>query len=725
MAEIDIDSSLKTNQTAAEAYNDFNVDRAGLYENTMNERMQNNNNIYRHENFDVYIKDVMTGQTIPYMSTLDPIRMARAGNNPEDDASLVYKHNISSSTLGQMRVNSSDHFNARSCVEALGLYTTTYIKEQVMNMGDKNSDLGAMEDRTAVNNMTFRNYLKTGTMQDAAGQPVIKMNSEDKKDYERVPANLGIGLGEAFVLNPVFQFNKRDDPRTNPVYTKIGRVYSTRVMNNWPIALFQPGRLKYNTGFMKLIGLFGGAGPNEAYIRSGGEGIMGVISTFLTTLTDIGATIGAIGSAVFGGSKLVEFRQAIKLFNVYYRSFLISLSQMMGLWHNNPDGKYVYGGHVDDLQIWNMLPTLHMNGFFSRFLNAQFIPFRCQKGMIGSETFSNNTEENPLMEEMNSQATQNDDTVSQGSVGSWIQDKLKGVLGQFSDKAAVLAGNGRITLPNVYSSSSFSRSFNCDFEFHYPYGDVLGKFENLYIPLITLLTMGLPRQTGKLVYTSPFAVRVFVKNHIMINFGLIQSISVTRGGDSNDWGPDGYPKTLKVTVTIQDMEPNISLPLSARGPLRWGLETLFPASGFSEYLATLGGLEIDQLLSNSKDGSFKRAMNVFRSSWSAKLNPDNMLASIVNCRPIASIMSYFRATDMESINRAGDLNRIWQDNANEALSNPMAFSPESFHSMMDLGGATKVNKDSQAGETQVKQAIDAESNPAFRNNSRNGSSGSF
>ena len=45
MAEIDIDSSLKTNQTAAEAYNDFNVDRAGLYENTMNERMQNNNNI--------------------------------------------------------------------------------------------------------------------------------------------------------------------------------------------------------------------------------------------------------------------------------------------------------------------------------------------------------------------------------------------------------------------------------------------------------------------------------------------------------------------------------------------------------------------------------------------------------------------------------------------------------------------------------------------------------
>ena len=75
MAEIDIDSSLKTNQTAAEAYNDFNVDRAGLYENTMNERMQNNNNIYRHENFDVYIKDVMTGQTIPYMTTLDLIQM--------------------------------------------------------------------------------------------------------------------------------------------------------------------------------------------------------------------------------------------------------------------------------------------------------------------------------------------------------------------------------------------------------------------------------------------------------------------------------------------------------------------------------------------------------------------------------------------------------------------------------------------------------------------------
>ena len=717
MAKEDIDKSLDGNLSIGKSADRLHQKRAALYENTINEQFQPKNNIYNHSNFDVYIKDVFTGKTIPYYSINDAVRMARAGDNPgDDDSSTMYSHRENPNTLGQMRVNSTEHFNAKSCVESLGFYTTEYIKQQVMTLGDKNSDLGMTEDYGAMDNLTFRNYIKTGLTVDPVTQEPLETVDEDA-GYKRVAPNLGIGLGESIVLNPVFQFNKRDDPRTNPMYTKIGRIYSTRVMNNWPIVLFQPGRLKYNTGFMKLLGLGGGAGASDAYIRSGGEGIVGAITAFFTTITDIIGVVGTIGGAIFGGSKIVEFRQAIKLYNQYYSMFLISLAEIMGLYHEDVSGEYRYSGEIKYLDIWNVLPTLHMNGGITKYIKSQFIPFRCQKGMVGSETFSNNTEDNPLMEEMNSTATQNDDTVSQGSFLTAGKDFLMTVASTFSDKAAVLSGNGRITLPNVYASSSFSRSFNVGFEFHYPYGDALGKFENTQLQLITLLTLGLPRQTGKLTYTSPFAVRVFVKNHIMINYGMIESISVTRGGDANDWGPDGFPKTLKVDVSIKDMEPNISLPLAARGPLRMALETMFPASGFSEYLATIGGLEIDQIMLNAHSGAMKRAVNIFRSAWSQKLNPDHFLASVANTRLLGNIFSWINTSQVEKYVRLGDINRMYTESNMETMASstwrPMPGGPGGMVAMTDFGtsensSGTKLSKEAQGADAAGLELISKE-----------------
>ena len=318
---------------------------------------------------------------------------------------------------------------------------------------------------------------------------------------------------------------------------------------------------------------------------------------------------------------------------------------------------------------------------------------------------------------MNSTATQNDDTVSQGSFLTAGKDFLMTVASTFSDKAAILSGNGRITLPNVYASSSFSRSFNVGFEFHYPYGDALGKFENTQLQLITLLTLGLPRQTGKLTYTSPFAVRVFVKNHIMINYGMIESISVTRGGDANDWGPDGFPKTLKVDVSIKDMEPNISLPLAARGPLRMALETMFPASGFSEYLATIGGLEIDQIMLNAHSGAMKRAVNIFRSAWSQKLNPDHFLASVANTRLLGNIFSWINASQVEKYVRLGDINRMYTESNMETMASstwrPMPGGPGGMVAMTDFGtsensSGTKLSKEAQGADAAGLELISKE-----------------
>ena len=648
----------------------------------------------------ISIIDTETGKPIDITSVSDSFRFARNKN----DGTVYNKYNMDSNLLAGFIEDPEEGLNSISCVEALGLYTTSYINDKLTGK-DSILQKSFNEDPTKLDitpdledNLTFKTYLKGGPfVRNYDNSPVddtkiSDSNYESTEKYKRLAPHLGIGLGEATILNPQFQFNKRDDPRTNPVYTKIGRIYSSEVMNNWPIVLFQPGRIKYHTGFAKMLGLGSGAGMNETLIRTGGEGLLGVLSKLWTGVTDIVGVVGSIGSAIFGGNKVIEFRQARNLFKQYVEFLWKDLATIMGLYTDNG-----YCGSIKDLDLNKVIPTNIMNaegGSGVNVLNDQFISFRCSKDIIGSETFSNSTETNPLMESMNATASQNDEANPNGGETSGLGAITNGVkkLGlkmasSFSEQAAVLSGKGRITLPDVFSSSSFSRSFTCSFKFHYPYGDPMGKFENLDIPFLTLLTMSAPRQIGKMSYTSPFAVRVFVKNKIMINYGLVESLSVTRGGDGNDWGPDGFPKSMSVEINIKDMEPNISLPLASRGPLRMALESMFPSCGISEYLATLGGLSLDDMTHNFRKSHFKRAGMMFVNAWKAKLDPSNIVSSVANTRAVSNIIGLFSSVDLDTYNSLGDFTK---ESAEQTLKNTanVKFAAPAFayHAVNRSGG---------------------------------------
>ena len=647
----------------------------------------------------ISIIDTETGKPIDITSVSDSFRFARNKN----DGTVYNKYNMDSNLLAGFIEDPEEGLNSISCVEALGLYTTSYINDKLTGK-DSVLQKSFNEDPTKLDitpdledNLTFKTYLKGGPfVRNYDNSPVddtkiSDSNYESTEKYKRLAPHLGIGLGEATILNPQFQFNKRDDPRTNPVYTKIGRIYSSEVMNNWPIVLFQPGRIKYHTGFAKMLGLGSGAGMNETLIRTGGEGLLGVLSKLWTGVTDIVGVVGSIGSAIFGGNKVIEFRQARNLFKQYVEFLWKDLATIMGLYTDNG-----YCGSIKDLDLNKVIPTNIMNaegGSGVNVLNDQFISFRCSKDIIGSETFSNSTETNPLMESMNATASQNDEAnpndgeTGLGAVKAGVKKLGLKMASSFSEQAAVLSGKGKITLPDVFSSSSFSRSFTCSFKFHYPYGDPMGKFENLDIPFLTLLTMSAPRQIGKMSYTSPFAVRVFVKNKIMINYGMVESLSVTRGGDGNDWGPDGFPKTLTVEINIKDMEPNISLPLASRGPVRMALESMFPSCGISEYLATLGGLSLDDMTHNFRKSHFKRAGMMFVNAWKAKLDPSNIVSSVANTRAVSNIIGLFSSVDLDTYNSLGDFTK---ESAEQTLKNTanVKFAAPAFayHAVNRSGG---------------------------------------
>lgn len=631
----------------------------------------NSNYISNSNMYKLKFVDAMTGEPVNLSSITDSIRLARAGTNirdiPGKQDTIVHNETMPNDLLEKFVTSPASKYSPADAVSCLGLYITDYILDRITSLGDKNSDLSS-HTKNFSKSMTFRDYYKggSGELRDLLGLENMSLDKDQLqadtgtakpdlhtlKKRRRVAANMGIGVGEARVLNPTWQFNKRDDPRTNPMYTKIGRVYSTRLMQNWPVALIQPGRFKYNTSFFKLMGLGMGSGIQESFIRSGGEGLKTKFLKFITAPLDVLSVVGTIGSAIFGGNKVLEFKQSYNMFNQYCRFLLINLASMMGLINGSK-----YMGSCDDLNLHSILPTLGLGTSAIKFKNSQYLPFRCGKAITATETFSNSTTPNPLEESMNNAASGNDensttDMVGKGITGGLTQFfKKTGLkfLGNFSEQALVLSGRGRVSLPEIFASSSFSRSFSFDFKFHSPYGDNLTIFENTYIPFLILLTMSVPRQIGKMSYTSPFAVRVSVKNKIMINYGMVESLTVTRGGDTNDWTPSGFPKTLTCSLQIKDLEPTIALPIASRGPLRSAIETMFPSSGISEYLSSIGGLSLEDIEVFFNKRRFTRASQVFLSTWNAKLNWNNLMSTIINSGPINNVVSLFASTDLDNI----------------------------------------------------------------------------
>ena len=676
--------------------------------------------------------DANTGKPVKINTFQDSIRLSRAGSTPTDKPSsgdtIVHNKTINSNLIKDLVYSGSD-MSPKDCVASIGSYITEYTTKRITSLGDKNADLSKIDENSQVlNDLTFRNYVANGA------EPQSLTSSEaDKKDSTKVDGisrqNAGIGLGQSTVINPPFQFNKRDDVRTNPVYTKIGRVYSTQIMNNWPVALIQPGRFKYNTSFMKLLGFGGGASANEMLIRTGGEGIKGLAAKFFSCIADNLAIVGTIGSAIFGGSRAVEFRQSINLYKIYVRFLWTNLAADMGL----IDGTK-YAGSIKNLNLNSVLPTNYLvssseigtDGKFANYLNDQYLPFRCGKGVTTTESFSNSMSSNPLMDKINEISQSNNEAANGDSVtqalftkgpGTALQGFALKAASSFSDAASVASGKGFITLPDVFTSSTFTRSFSFDFKFHSPYGDPMSIFENEYIPYMMLLAITAPRQTGKLSYTSPFAVRIMVKNRIMINFGMVESLTLTRGGDNNDWTPQGYPKTLTCALSIKDMEPNISLPLASRGPLRSAMEVMFPTTGISEYLASLGGLSMHDLSLFSRG---KRAVQTFTSSWNAKLDKDNMFSTVANTRFFSNIMGMFATTDLDRYNRLGDtMAQNMGENELSVTSKP--FMPSFVAHAVGENGAdavTQIKSDAagiSAAMTKISSDLSAEGESHYSN----------
>ena len=117
----------------------------------------------------------------------------------------------------------------------------------------------------------------------------------------------------------------------------------------------------------------------------------------------------------------------------------------------------------------------------------------------------------------------------------------------------------KVTYPELWAESQYTRSVNINFEFISPYGDPLSIFKYVMVPFCALMCFAMPRQAAENGLVSPFLVRGDVSGMFTVDLGMITSFTFTRGGSNDLRTKDGLPLAISGSFTIQDLYPFMAM----------------------------------------------------------------------------------------------------------------------------------------------------------------------
>jgi hypothetical protein len=222
---------------------------------------------------------------------------------------------------------------------------------------------------------------------------------------------------------------------------------------------------------------------------------------------------------------------------------------------------------------------------FGSFLSAEFddggafASFRVNYTGSVSEQFTSSHSPSDIQEKINSASSSAramkfnlaDGNVSDGIIGSTIQ----GILGAAGDVVAgaadslgvsglaSLAGAALVDIPHKWDGSTANLpKGSYTIELRSPYGNPVSQMINLYIPLCMLLAGALPLAAGKASYTSPFVCEMYDRGRCQTRYGMIDSVSVTRGVGNLGFNREGNAMGIDVSFTVVDLSSILYMPIA-------------------------------------------------------------------------------------------------------------------------------------------------------------------
>lgn len=338
-----------------------------------------------------------------------------------------------------------------------------------------------------------------------------------------------------------------------------GRVYAEKIIAKIPLLLMTPGVPTFMNSY------------NSEQKKT-------VLSKFLTKGIDI--IDGELDVLVNENSgKYYSLKYDYTDYFYYVNAMLRSAAYFLGIEDETVDGKKL--GTFNWLFYSNDDNDIFGHEGLNRFLGtyAGAIPFYISPDTTVSDSFSNSTTKSAIADQINGLSDQGrelnyilgnvsglsglkldrftgqDDLASNiENVNNAIGDLLPGsnIFKSVINKAQTILAGGRMVFPEIWSDSSFGRSYSVKMKLVSPSGDKLSVFLNILVPIYHLLAFTLPRQSAGQAYYSPFLVRACYKGTFNVDMGIITDLSITKG-DEGEWTVDGLPTVADVSFEIKDL----------------------------------------------------------------------------------------------------------------------------------------------------------------------------
>lgn len=386
------------------------------------------------------------------------------------------------------------------------------------------------------------------------------------------------------------------DPNKPSSMGKFGRKYLERIVTRMPLLLLTPGEPNYMTGFNKET-----KGNVLEQLRSAG---VGAIDEALENILN--------GEDNSGRYFTMDFAYAS--YYKYVNSMLRMAASFLGI-HGieieEKPKKYVQLGNYD----WSYYTNSNLPGVLS---STEYVAFYIDSETQVSESFSNDTTSSVLASKFDSASgVANelkfimgnypiDDVLFDNDVFNGIVDSFKGFVESspltnnrliqrlISDARTVVTG-GKLIFPEIWSDSSFSRSYDITVKLRTPDCDKLSWYLNIFVPLAHLICLTAPRQivadgkTNPNAYGAPFLVRGFYKGIMSVEMGIISSMSINKGSQSA-WTVDGLPTQVDVNFSLKDLYDGMAINQYI-GRSSWAL---MKNTSMTDYIATSCGININK-----------------------------------------------------------------------------------------------------------------------------------
>lgn len=419
---------------------------------------------------------------------------------------------------------------------------------------------------------------------------IVKNQAEElsTSTFVKIKHVLGIfGLPHQFLPNTdprIYDKNPRDLGNVE----NIGYEYAERIVKRIPLVFIAPGKASFMTKYSKK--------DKES-----------IIGKFLNVFND-DADKTVFGNDIDKGGKYYTFENRFKDYYNYVNPMCRIAARYLELQDVKIDNQPL------DQMNWmeyvkNRISSVgDLNDFLS-------VPFYVDSDTSIGESFDNSTQASLLANTVNNVSDTAkelnfllgygagkkgaDEFMNDGIIGDSINNisnmvsRLLGHNGFFSnlqDHLDTVASGGKLIFPEIWSDSSFSRSYSCKFKFISPDASNLSVFLNVLVPLFHLIALVAPQmpENNPNGYTNPFLIRAIYKGFFNVDMGIITSMNVTKGAECQ-WTPEGVPTSIEVDISIKDLYNAMSITPSSVSNFKF--DTINNTSQM-DYIANLCGINI-------------------------------------------------------------------------------------------------------------------------------------